>query len=117
MAVAAASLRMVMFSMSEGFSADIGSTLLLLVEELPSFSAFTGTPSITYNGAVPELSDPRPRTKTLPNVPGILVALFICTPGTAPSSDFMKLASVFLFKASLSTMAAAPVNEARRWVV
>ena len=110
-------MRMVTFSMSAGLRVDIGSVLLLSVAVLPSFSAFTGTPSITYSGAVPELSDPRPRTKTVPKVPGMLEALFICTPGTVPSSDFMKLASVFFVRASLSTMAAAPVNEARRCVV
>jgi hypothetical protein len=40
--------------------------------------------------------------------------LLICTPGTAPSSAFTKLASDFLAITSSPIIAAAPVNEALR---
>jgi hypothetical protein len=89
MAVAAASLRMVIEAMSDGLSMLSGLRDCAGSPPMPmaldSVSRFwIGTPSITYSGSLPPLIDVPPRIRICTPAPGSPLFCVICTPATRP---------------------------------
>src|SRR5439155_1027380 len=126
MAVADASFKTSIDSMSSGAIADKG--LVSVSEE--RFSSLTapscrfetpefthGTPSMTYSGcALPALIEFTPRIWTRTPPPGAASPWMTCTPATRPSNPCSRLATAVGRSSAADTDATAPVRSALRWV-
>src|SRR6186713_109039 len=88
---AAASFKIVMVSISAGFSVFI--MLLEPINEplrLPWSPEIMGTPSITYNGSLLALMEPTPLMRMLGVAPASPLEEVTCTPAALPTRAFWK---------------------------
>lgn len=116
-AVADASLRTSMFSMSLGLIIDNGLSTVLLPEFASLFGvplASNGMPSITYSGCVLVLVEFAPRIVILIPAPGAPSLRLTCTPAILPCSPLPKSVGVPRISSSELMEAMAPVRSLLR---